>query len=57
MERFQQIRDFREEKFWKIEMKYQTVKEEAKFTWARLHLFNRECCEALFERCEDAEFA
>ena len=41
VERHQQIQGFVEETFWKIELKYKAAKEEAKFTWARGHLFDK----------------
>jgi DNA topoisomerase III len=33
---------------------YKTKSEEAKFTWARNHLFDKFACLALYERVEDA---
>jgi DNA topoisomerase-3 len=57
VERHKQIVEFREEPFWKIELKYSTEKEEAKFVWARGHLFDKQSVQALYERVEDAKLA
>jgi DNA topoisomerase III len=57
VERHKQIVDFVEEPFWKIELRYKTKEEEAKFTWARGHLFDKHVVLALYERVEDARVA
>lgn len=58
VERYQQIRDFKSEKYWQIKMVItkQTPKgkEAARFEWVRHRVFDKLVCLVFFEKCLDA---
>ena len=55
VERYQRIRDFKPEKFWYLDMKYQCVKDgkscSVTFNWKRKRIFDKIICLTLYERC------
>lgn len=57
VERHLQIKEFESEDFWKIDMRFKTKDEEARFTWARNHLFDKHVSLILFEMAQDAGLA
>lgn len=57
VERFQQVRDFKPEKFWSLQLKVskqvQGKVEETKFEWDRGRLFDKLCVMVILEKCYD----
>lgn len=58
VERYKQIRDFKPEKFWYIQLKLSKLvngkNEEVKFDWQRLRVYDKLTCLVLYERCLDS---
>ncbi|OZC06314.1 DNA topoisomerase [Onchocerca flexuosa] len=57
VERYQAIKEFISETFWKISMKHEREDVMVEFVWERQRLFDRDIVEMLLEDCEEAREA
>ncbi|KAF0989610.1 hypothetical protein HZS_7052 [Henneguya salminicola] len=57
VERYNEIKNFLPETFWKIIVKYLRNKIDVNFTWDRNHLFDELSCQVIYESCMDSKEA
>uniref|UniRef100_A0A0R3RY48 DNA topoisomerase n=1 Tax=Elaeophora elaphi TaxID=1147741 RepID=A0A0R3RY48_9BILA len=57
VERYQAIREFISETFWKVSMKHEREDIMVEFVWDRQRLFDRDVVQVLFDDCEEAREA
>jgi DNA topoisomerase-3 len=57
VDRFLRIENFIPETFWKIDLQIEHEKTMVAFRWRRIHLFDRQCCLALYEMCVERPLA
>lgn len=53
MERYSKIKDFIADDFWKIDLSLTKDGNAVDFKWSRVHLFDKDAVQALFELCTE----
>jgi len=51
VERYQRVRNFKPQNYWYLELKYDTSKFNANFTWKRNRIFDKIICFVIYQRC------